>query len=68
MDNYCISRIIPVRKIIAIMDAGYPGVNTTQPFQRLKDNDQILGGYNFVLRDSNLLYRFFTWNICTFHN
>jgi hypothetical protein len=27
--------------------------NTTQPFQRLKDNDQILGGYNFVLRDSN---------------
>ncbi|MFH6972506.1 S8 family peptidase [Flavobacterium petrolei] len=40
-------------KIIAIMDAGYPGVNTTQPFQRLKDNDQILGGYNFVLRDSN---------------
>jgi subtilisin family serine protease len=40
-------------KIIAIMDAGFPGVNTTQPFQRLINNNQILGGYNYVLRDSN---------------
>lgn len=40
-------------KIIAIMDAGFPGVNNTQPFQRLRDNGKILGGYNFVLRDSN---------------
>ena len=40
-------------KIIAVMDAGYPGVNTTQPFQRLRENKQILGGYNFVLRDPN---------------
>ena len=40
-------------KIIAIMDAGYPGVNTTQPFQRLRDNGKILGGYNFVQRNSN---------------
>lgn len=38
-------------KIIAVMDAGYPGVNTTEPFKRLRDNNQILGGYNFVLRD-----------------
>ncbi|MGO4906428.1 S8 family serine peptidase [Flavobacterium sp. W20_MBD1_R3] len=38
-------------KIIAVMDAGYPGVNTTKPFQRLRENKQILGGYNFVLRD-----------------
>ena len=37
-------------KIIAVLDAGFPGVNTTQPFQRLRDNNQILGGYNFVLR------------------
>ena len=40
-------------KIIAIMDSGFPGVNTTQPFQRLRDNGKILGGYNFVLRDAN---------------
>lgn len=39
-------------KVIAVMDAGYPGVNTTEPFKRLRDNNQILGGYNFVLRDS----------------
>jgi len=45
-------------KIIAIMDAGYPGVNTTSTFQRLKDNNQILGGYDFVLRSEN----FYTGN------
>jgi hypothetical protein len=38
-------------KIIAVLDAGFPGVNKTQPFQRLRDNNQILGGYNFVLRN-----------------
>ncbi|MFV8375412.1 S8 family serine peptidase [Flavobacterium sp. LB1P71] len=38
-------------KIIAVLDAGFPGVNTAQPFQRLRDNNQILGGYNFVLRN-----------------
>jgi hypothetical protein len=26
-------------KIIAIMDAGFLGVNTTQPFQMLRDNN-----------------------------
>ncbi len=40
-------------KIIAIMDAGFPGVNTIQPFQRLRDNNQILGGYDFVSRNPN---------------
>jgi subtilase family protein/type IX secretion system substrate protein len=40
-------------KIVAIMDAGFPGVNTTSPFQRLRDNNQILGGYDFVNRTSN---------------
>ncbi|MDI1303982.1 MAG: peptidase S8, partial [bacterium] len=38
-------------KIIAVLDAGFPGVNTALPFQRLRDNNQILGGYNFVLRN-----------------
>ncbi|MBW4359982.1 S8 family peptidase [Flavobacterium taihuense] len=40
-------------KIIAVMDAGFPGVNTTPPFQRLRDNNQILGGYDFVNRNAN---------------
>lgn len=38
-------------KIIAVLDGGFPGVNTAQPFQRLRANNQILGGYNFVLRN-----------------
>ena len=45
-------------KVIAIMDAGFPGVNTAQPFQRLRDNNQIVGGYDFVSRNSN----FYTGN------
>jgi len=40
-------------KIIAVLDAGFPAVNTTAPFQRLRTNNQILGGYNFVDRNSN---------------
>jgi hypothetical protein len=30
------------------------GVNTTQPFQRLRDNNRILGGYDFVLRNAEV--------------
>ncbi len=40
-------------KIIAVMDGGFPGVNTIQPFQRLIANNQILGGYNYVMRDAD---------------
>lgn len=40
-------------KIIAILDAGFPGVNTAEPFQNLITNNQILGGYNFVTRNDN---------------
>lgn len=40
-------------KIIAIIDAGFPGVNTAQPFKRLRDNNKIIGGYNFVGRSPN---------------
>ena len=40
-------------KIIAILDAGFPGVNTAQPFKKLIDNHQILGGYDFVNRNDN---------------
>ncbi|MBX9807588.1 MAG: S8 family serine peptidase, partial [Flavobacteriaceae bacterium] len=40
-------------KIIAVLDAGFPGVNTATPFQRLRDNTQILGGYNYVTKSTN---------------
>jgi phosphotransferase system IIB component len=40
-------------KIIAVLDAGFPGVNTALPFKRLRDNNQILGGYNYVTKNSN---------------
>ena len=40
-------------KIIAVLDAGFPGVNTAQPFQTLIANNRILGGYDFVSRNEN---------------
>lgn len=40
-------------KIIAVLDAGFPGVNTASTFQRLRDNNKILGGYDYVLRNPN---------------
>ncbi len=40
-------------KIIAVLDAGFPGVNTTSPFARLRNNNQILGGYDYVNRNAN---------------
>jgi len=38
---------------IAIMDAGFPGVNTVQPFQHLISNNLVLGGHNFVANSTN---------------
>ncbi len=40
-------------KIIAILDAGFPGVNTIAPFAKIRNNNQILGGYNYVDRSTN---------------
>lgn len=40
-------------KIIAVLDAGFPGVNTAQPFENLRTNNRILGGYDFVSRSEN---------------
>ncbi len=40
-------------KIIAVMDGGFPGVNTAPTFARLRDNNQILGGYNYVNRNAD---------------
>lgn len=45
-------------KIIAVLDAGFPNANTIQPLQRLITNNQILGGYDFVNKNSN----FYTGN------
>ncbi len=39
-------------KVIAVLDSGFPGVDSAQPFQRLINNNQILGGYDFV-NDNN---------------
>jgi serine protease AprX len=39
--------------IVAILDGGFPGVNTAAPFKRLRDNNLILGGYDFVSRTNN---------------
>lgn len=44
-------------KVIAVFDAGFPGVNTAAPFQRLFDNDLILGGYNFPDRNTDIYTR-----------
>jgi serine protease AprX len=44
-------------KIIAILDAGFPGVNTASSFQRLWDNNLILGGYNFPDRNNTIYTR-----------
>jgi serine protease AprX len=40
-------------KIIALLDSGFPAVNTAEPFQRLIVSGSILGGYDFVSRSTN---------------
>lgn len=44
-------------QIIAIIDAGFPNVNTLDAFKRIRDNNQILGGYNFADRNENFYTR-----------
>lgn len=38
---------------IAVIDGGFPNVDTFSAFERIRNNNQILGGYDFVNRDSN---------------
>lgn len=40
-------------KTIAVLDAGFPGVNTALTFQRLFTNNLILGGYDFVNKSTD---------------
>jgi hypothetical protein len=39
---------------VAVMDAGFSNVNTMAAFQRLRDNGDLLDGYDFVDRTSNV--------------
>jgi serine protease AprX len=38
---------------IAVIDAGFPNVDQLQAFQKIRDNNQILGGYDFVNRSNS---------------
>ncbi|WP_299211200.1 S8 family serine peptidase [uncultured Aquimarina sp.] len=38
---------------IAVMDSGFPGVNTIDGFKRIRDDGRLLDGYDFVRRDDN---------------
>lgn len=40
-------------KTIAVLDAGFTGVDTAPAFQRLINNNLILGGYDFVNKSTN---------------
>jgi len=35
------------------LDAGFPNVDVISPFQRLRDNNQILGGYDYVNKSTD---------------
>lgn len=41
-------------KVIAVLDSGFINVNSTSPFQRLFDNNLILGGYNYVSQSEDV--------------
>jgi len=38
---------------IAVIDNGFPNVNTLNAFKRVRDNNQILGGYDFLKRSND---------------
>ena len=44
--------------VIAVLDAGFPSVNTAAPFNKIRTGNQILGGYDFTNRNTN----FYTGN------
>lgn len=39
---------------IAVIDTGFPRVNTGSVYQRIRDNGQIKGGYNFVNKSTDI--------------
>ena len=40
--------------IVAVLDAGFANVNTMAAFQRLRDNGDLLNGYDFVTRNDDV--------------
>lgn len=44
---------------IAVIDAGFPNVDTFDAFQRIRDNNQIISGYDFVNRSPNFYTGYF---------
>lgn len=42
---------------IAVMDAGFPKVNELEAFRHLFENNQLLGGYNYVDRNNDIYSR-----------
>ncbi|WP_299061140.1 S8 family serine peptidase [uncultured Polaribacter sp.] len=46
-------------QVIAVIDGGFANVNTLAAFQRIRDNNQILGGYDFVNKSDDF-YRIIT--------
>jgi subtilisin family serine protease len=43
--------------VMALMDAGYPNVDTHPAFSRLRNEGRLLGGYNFVDRSNDIYSR-----------
>jgi len=39
--------------VIAVMDSGFPGVNTIDGFARIRDEGRLLDGYDFVRREDD---------------
>lgn len=39
---------------IAVIDTGFPSVNTGSAYKRLRDNGQIKGGYNFISKNNDI--------------
>lgn len=40
--------------LVAVIDGGFPNVNSMGAFQRLRDNNKLLGGYDFVDRTDDV--------------
>jgi serine protease AprX len=53
-DNLHVSNFTGAGMTVAVIDAGFPNVNTMAGFQRLRDAGNLLNGYDFVDRTSNV--------------
>jgi hypothetical protein len=53
-DNLHVSNFTGTGMTVAVLDAGFPNVNTMTGFQRLRDAGNLLNGYDFVDRTSNV--------------